>query len=140
MNAQFGVATSICAGEAKSALKDTGSLSDEDLVAGYLRLLEDFAGFALEHRFELIEIELGLGQISGLERIRAVLEKLDVPVTLPENMDKNILLDLVKRDKKAVNQWPKFILIEKIGSVHRQKGQWAVDVEQGIIEKIIEKL
>ena len=65
MNAQFGVATSISAGEAKSALKDTGSFSDEDLVAGYLRLLEDFAGFALEHRFDLIEIELGFSLIGA---------------------------------------------------------------------------
>jgi sugar phosphate isomerase/epimerase len=59
MNVQFGVATSISAGEARSALKDTGRLSDEDLIAGYLRLLEDFAGFASEHRFNLIEIEMG---------------------------------------------------------------------------------
>jgi sugar phosphate isomerase/epimerase len=65
MNAKFGVSTSICAGEARSALKETGSLSDEDLVAGYLRLLEDFAGFAAEHRFKLIEIEFGFSLIGA---------------------------------------------------------------------------
>ena len=68
MHAQFGVATSICAGEVKSVLKEAGSLSDEDLVAGYRQLLEDFARFAVEHRFDLIEIEFGFSLI-GADRL-----------------------------------------------------------------------
>ncbi|UCG84441.1 MAG: sugar phosphate isomerase/epimerase [Dehalococcoidia bacterium] len=65
MNVKLGVSTSICASEARSALKDTGRLSDEELVEGYLGLLEDFAGFAVEHRFELIEIEFGFSLIGA---------------------------------------------------------------------------
>lgn len=65
MNVQFGISTSICAGEVKSVLRQKGGLSDEDMAAGYLRLLKDFAGFAVEHRFETIEIEFGFSIISA---------------------------------------------------------------------------
>jgi 3-dehydroquinate synthetase len=49
-------------------------------------------------------------------------------------------LKTIKRDKKAINKWPRFVLIDRIGSVHRQEGQWAVEVGQDVVEKVIEKL
>ena len=88
----------------------------------------------------LIEIELGLGKADRLERIRAVFEKLGVPVTLPKNLAKDMLIETMKRDKKTVNKWPKFVLIEKIGKVHCQDGQYAIDVPRNLVEKVLEKL
>jgi len=88
----------------------------------------------------LIEIEIGLSEAGRLDRIRRILEKIGVPVKLPADLDEINLIDLVKRDKKAVNKWPKFVLISRIGQVHCRDGQWAVDVERSIVEKVLHKL
>ncbi|MBN2316049.1 MAG: 3-dehydroquinate synthase [Sedimentisphaerales bacterium] len=88
----------------------------------------------------LIELELGLSEPGRLERIRMILEKLDVPVKLPKDLAEKDLIDLVKRDKKAINKWPRFVLIGKIGEVYRQDEQYAVDVAPDVIEKVLKEL
>lgn len=62
---QFGVSTSICAGEVRRIAKEVGNLSQGDLVRGYIDLLEDFARFVLQHGFGTIEIELGFSVLSA---------------------------------------------------------------------------
>jgi len=88
----------------------------------------------------LIEIEMGLGEPERLEKVRAILKKLRVPVELPGDLTENNLIDLIKRDKKAVNEWPKFVLTSRIGQVYCPNDQWAVDVERPIVEKVLRKL
>jgi 3-dehydroquinate synthase len=88
----------------------------------------------------LIEIELGLSEPGRLERIRQILEKLNVPVKLPGNLAEKDLIDLVKRDKKAINQWPRFVLIAQIGEIHRRDEQYAVEVAPEIVEKVLKQL
>ncbi len=88
----------------------------------------------------LIEIETGLGDIKRLERIRKVLTGLGMPVGIPGSVDRTTLVDTIRRDKKAINKWPKFVLIDRIGSVHRKEGQWAIEVGQEVVEKILGKL
>jgi len=88
----------------------------------------------------MIEIEMGLGDAERLDRVRKMLQTLGVPIAIPKNISKTALLDTIRRDKKAINKWPKFVLIDKIGSVHRKEGQWAIEVEQDIVEKALEKL
>ncbi len=88
----------------------------------------------------LIETELGLAQPGRLDRIRRILEKLGVPVKLPYNLVEDELVDLIKRDKKAINKWPRFVLISDIGKVFCQDGQWAVEVGPDLVEKTLHKL
>jgi 3-dehydroquinate synthase len=88
----------------------------------------------------LIETEMGLGDKSRLERICKMLKAMNQPVEIPRNISKGGLLDVIKRDKKAVNQWPKFVLIDKIGNIKRQEGQWAVSVGQDVVEKVLKLL
>ena len=88
----------------------------------------------------LIEIEMGLSEPGRLERIRRLLENLGVPVKLPGDLAENKIIDLIKRDKKSVNKWPKFVLIGRIGRIYRQNEQWAVDVDRSIVEKVLRKL
>jgi len=88
----------------------------------------------------LIEIEMGLSDGRRLEKVRKIFKKIDVPMTLHRNLAENTLVDLIKHDKKAVNKWPKFILIDKIGQVHCQDGQWGTDVPQNLVERILPKL
>ena len=50
------------------------------------------------------------------------------------------LMEIIKYDKKAIKKWPKFVLIDKIGYPHCPEGQWAVDVQKELVEKILKKL
>jgi len=88
----------------------------------------------------LIEIEMGLSEPGRLDRIGAILDKLGVPVKVPAHLDKNRLIDILKHDKKAVDKWPKFVLIGRLGQVHCPDGQYAVDVERPVVEKVLKTL
>jgi len=88
----------------------------------------------------LIEIELELAQQERIERIRQILKKLDVPVKLPRDLAEKDLIDLIKHDKKAVNKWPRFVLISDIGQVYCPDGQYAVEVAPELVEKILKEL
>jgi len=88
----------------------------------------------------LIEIEMQMAEPGRLERIRRILEKLNVPVTLPENLADKDLIDLIKRDKKAVNKWPRFVLVSEIGKVYRRDEQYAVEVAPEVVKRILQKL
>jgi 3-dehydroquinate synthase len=88
----------------------------------------------------LIEIELGLAQQNRLDRIRKILEKLGMQLQLPKDLADKDLIDIIKHDKKAINKWPKFVLLSNIGRIYCPHGQWAVDVSQEVVEKILHKL
>ncbi len=88
----------------------------------------------------LIEIEMGLGEPGRLERVKTVLGRLEVPLKVPADLGDSNLIDLIRHDKKAVNKWPRFVLIQDIGSVHCEDDQWAVEVECNLVERVIEKL
>jgi len=88
----------------------------------------------------LIEIEMQLAEPGRLRRIRQILQKLNVPVKLPKNLADKDLIDLIKRDKKAVNKWPRFVLISEIGRIHCLNGQYAVDVAPEVVKKVLNKL
>ncbi|MBN2181599.1 MAG: 3-dehydroquinate synthase [Sedimentisphaerales bacterium] len=88
----------------------------------------------------MIEIEMGLSQPQRLERIRRILEKLEVPVKLPGNLAENQLIEIIKHDKKAVDKWPRFVLVSDIGRVYSQNGQFAVEVSRELVEKILKQL
>jgi sugar phosphate isomerase/epimerase len=65
MTGQLGLSTSICAGEIKEAAGGIDWLSEDDLVRSYLALLDDFARFAADNGFAVIEIEFGFSLISA---------------------------------------------------------------------------
>ena len=88
----------------------------------------------------MIEIEMGLGDPKRLERVRKVLTGLGVPVRKPANISKSVLIDIIRRDKKAINKWPRFVLIDRIGNTHRKEGQWAVEIKQDVVENVLGKL
>jgi len=111
--------------------------------------VESASGYALLHgeavaigiiAAGLIEEKLGLAEAGRCERIRRIFERLAVPVSIPSGLTKGTVVDIIRRDKKAVNKWPRFVLIEKIGCVHCQDGQWAVDVERELVEKVLDEL
>jgi 3-dehydroquinate synthase len=87
-----------------------------------------------------IEAEMGLSEPGRLDRMRRVLDKLGVPIKLPPNLADDKVLDVMKHDKKAVDQWPRFVLLGRLGQVHCENGQYAVPVGRDVIEKVLKKI
>ncbi|AQQ10078.1 3-dehydroquinate synthase [Sedimentisphaera cyanobacteriorum] len=88
----------------------------------------------------LIEIELGIGSKQRLERIENLLNKLSLPVRIPDYISKDDILSLIKHDKKAVDGWPRFALIEDIGKAYTKGGQWAHPVNARLVESAVNQL
>jgi 3-dehydroquinate synthetase len=47
---------------------------------------------------------------------------------------------VMRHDKKAVDQWPRFVLLDRLGQVHQEDGQYAVRVGREVVEKVLKKL
>jgi len=88
----------------------------------------------------LIEAELGLSGPDRLDQVRAVFEKLGVPARLPADMAEERVIDLLRHDKKAVDQWPRFVLLDWLGQVRCENGQYAVRVGRDIVEKVLSSM
>ena len=88
----------------------------------------------------LIEVKMGLANDDRIRRIHSLFEKLAVPTSTPAGIDPETLIELLKHDKKAVNKWPKFVLIDEIGQIHTQDGNYAVDVSQEIVKQVLNEL
>jgi len=88
----------------------------------------------------LIEAEMGLAEPARLQRVQGVLERLGVPVRLPDSIAQEKVLDLLQHDKKAVGKWPRFVLTDRLGHAYCENGQYAVDVHREIVEKVLKKL
>jgi 3-dehydroquinate synthase len=111
--------------------------------------IESASGFELLHgeavaigivAAGMIEIEMGLGDEKRLAKIKKVLTALGVPVAIPANISKEGIADIIKHDKKAINKWPRLVLIDTIGHVHSREGQWAVEVKQDVVENVLGKI
>lgn len=88
----------------------------------------------------LIEIKLGIGSMERLQRIKAMFKKLNQPVSIPAGYAAEALLEIIKRDKKAVDAWPRFVLIDAIGTIHTQNGQYAVEVPQQAVKEVLAEM
>lgn len=87
-----------------------------------------------------IEAAMGLVQDDRIARIESVLKKLGIPTVIPAHLKKEQLLELLKMDKKAVGQWPRFILLESLGATLYREGQWAHEVSRDIVEQCLDEL
>ncbi len=87
-----------------------------------------------------IETELGLVQDDRLSRIEALLKKLKMPTRIPAELKKNRLLELLSMDKKAVGQWPRFVLLEALGTTLCKDGQWAHEVSRDVVEQCLDQV
>ncbi len=111
--------------------------------------VESASGFELLHGESVaigmiaagkIEQALGLVADDRVKRIKALLLKLGMPTTIPTALEKQQLIELLRKDKKAVGAWPRFILLESLGTTLCKDGQWAHDVSQAIVEKCLDEL
>jgi 3-dehydroquinate synthase len=87
-----------------------------------------------------IEEEMGLLKDERLTRIKNILAKLDMPATIPGDIQKGEVIDIMKHDKKAVTGRPKFVLLEKIGKTLCKNGEYAHDIPKEVLEKTLKEL
>jgi len=88
----------------------------------------------------MLEDAMGLVKDERLSRLRRLLEQLGQPTRIPKAISKAALIDLLKRDKKAVGQWPRFVLLEQLGRTLCKESQWAHEVAPEAVETVIEAL
>ena len=88
----------------------------------------------------IIEQKLGLGGKERLKVLKRLFGELNISLKIPKNITKRQILDIMSRDKKAVNKWPGFVLLEKTGKVLCKNGQFAHQVERKIVEETIDIL
>jgi len=87
-----------------------------------------------------IEIELGLSEPGRLDRARTLFEKLGVATRLPAGLSEERMIDLLRHDKKAVDQWPRFVLLDRLGHVHCEDGEYAIPVGREAVQKALRGL
>ena len=87
-----------------------------------------------------IEERLGLAGAGQRQRIESLLKQLDLPTAIPAEQTTEQLVDLLRRDKKAVGRWPKFVLLETLGAALCRDGQWAHSVDEQLARDVIEEM
>jgi len=83
---------------------------------------------------------MGLAADDRLELIETLLRKLGLPTRIPSSCSPEQILSLLKLDNKALGRRPRFVLLEKLGKVLCQDGQWAVEVPENLIEQVLCRL
>lgn len=88
----------------------------------------------------IIEQKLGLGDKERVEILKKLFGKLNISLKMPKTITKRQLLDIISRDKKAVQKRPQFVLLEKTGKILRKNDNYAHPVDQKIVTKTIDLL
>ncbi len=88
----------------------------------------------------LIEKRLGLADTARLAAISNIFGKLNQPLTIDKRWSKADIIEALKRDKKAVSQQPRFVLVERIGKVHSADGKYSHTVSPEIVESVLDEL
>lgn len=80
----------------------------------------------------------GVAEAGLAPRVRRALEAFDLPVTIPEDLAAEDLLEAMRGDKKTREATVRFALPSRVGAMHqRADGAWTVDVGE---DKILQAL
>ena len=81
-----------------------------------------------------------IGKLSSNEakRIEALLNRFNLPTTVEKNVDIDKIVEIMKIDKKARNQKPRFVILEKIGKIKSEKNNFSFEVHESIVRKAVE--
>jgi 3-dehydroquinate synthase len=88
----------------------------------------------------IIEQKLGFGDKKRLETLKKLFGRLNISLKIPKTIAKRQIFGIISRDKKAVQKWPRFVLLEKTGRVLCKNGDYAHKVERKIVEETIDIL
>ncbi|MBN1787731.1 MAG: 3-dehydroquinate synthase [Sedimentisphaerales bacterium] len=88
----------------------------------------------------IIEQKLGFGDKKRLSELKKLFKQMNISLKIPKSITKRKILDIISRDKKAVNKWPRFVLLAETGKVLCKKGDYAHNVKRKIVEDAIDIL
>lgn len=84
-----------------------------------------------------LSMQLGYLSQNDFERILNILKRFEIPLVLPEECTFEKLFEAMVLDKKSVNGDPRFVMIDKIGSAKKFRGEYCTTVKKNIIEKAL---
>ncbi len=88
----------------------------------------------------IIEQKLGLGGEKRIKILKKLFGRLNISLKVQKSITKRQILDIISKDKKAVQKWPRFVLLEKTGKVLCKNGQFAHKIERKIVDQTIDIL
>ncbi len=87
-----------------------------------------------------ISEQYGLHGSDIRKRAASIFSRMKLTLTIPETMDISVLVDIMKRDKKAVNAQPRFVLLKSLGQTAVSDGRYVHAVEPERIEHVLSEL
>lgn len=78
--------------------------------------------------------KMGMLQKDAFERIYEIFHQFALPFTLPKECTQNALIDAMGFDKKALEQTPRFVIIDAIGSAATFQGNYCTQVEKALLQ------
>ena len=107
--------------------------------------VEALSGFELLHG-EAIAVgmvyEAAVGERLGItregtaERLRALLDRMRMPTTIPATMPIDEVVAATRSDKKAREGRVEYSLIEEIGRAHPAAGRWSIAVDDAAVRRV----
>ncbi len=110
--------------------------------------IEKASNYQIKHGFAVsigmaiegeIAVKLGILGQHHLERIKNLLLKMSLPITIPKNVSMTKIFEAMTHDKKNSNEQIKCVLLEKIGAVYINNNQYSFPVDKGIIMESLSK-
>lgn len=111
--------------------------------------LEQASGFGTKHGYCVatgIHAECQMAQALGIlssddaAQITELLQAFDYALTIPKKYDIHDLLARMRSDKKALQQIPRFVLLESIGRVKKRGNQYSFPVPETIVRSVLERM
>ena len=109
--------------------------------------LESYTDYKLKHGHCVsigLAVEAKISEIvNGLsnkecKKILLLLKNIGLPAKMEKNIDADKLIEIMKSDKKALNQKPRFVMLDKIGKIKSNKDVFSFEADGAVIKKAIE--
>ncbi len=82
-----------------------------------------------------IALQSGYLNIEIFKRIHTIFKRYELPLVLPNKISINHLLEAMALDKKSINQTPRFVMLNQMGSVHEFQSNYCTSVDKDTIKK-----
>lgn len=93
-------------------------------------------GMLVESR---IALRLGYFQQTAVDRIHAILKKYSIPTRISKNHSIQSILDAMILDKKSSKGFPRFVILNGIGSALSFDGAYCTPVDENILKNALEE-
>ncbi|HZX13631.1 MAG TPA: 3-dehydroquinate synthase [Thermodesulfobacteriota bacterium] len=84
-----------------------------------------------------IALELGFWKLDEYERLVSLFKRTGLPTKLPDSLDLNRMIDIMKLDKKARQGKIEMVLPRKIGEMAEVNGSYGIKIKEGLIRRIL---